>query len=213
MTNSTNSVQSAYNQWATVYDSDNNFTRDLNAKVLRQQNFKLTDKSVLEIGCGTGLNTVWFADRAHNVEAVDISEAMLELAKRRVIKGRVQFHQADIIKGWDFKDGSFDLVVANLVLEHVENLSHIFQEAHRVLKSRGQLYIGELHPYRQLQGSKAQYKNLETGEKVFVLAFNHSVSEFINEGISAGFILQRIDEWKQPTDEMPRLLTLLFDRS
>jgi ubiquinone/menaquinone biosynthesis C-methylase UbiE len=172
MTNSTRSVQSAYNQWATVYDSDNNPTRDLNAKVLRKQNFNLIGRSVLEIGCGTGLNTIWLADRAQN----------------------------------------FDLIVVNLVLEHLENLSHIFQEAHRVLRSGGQLYIGELHPYRQLQGSQAQYKDSQTGEEILVLAFNHSVSEFINEGISAGFVLRRIDEWKQPTDEIPRLLTLLFDR-
>jgi 2-polyprenyl-3-methyl-5-hydroxy-6-metoxy-1,4-benzoquinol methylase len=58
MTTSTKSVRNAYNQWANVDDSDSNSTRDLNVKILRQQNFHLADKSVLEIGCGTGLNTV-----------------------------------------------------------------------------------------------------------------------------------------------------------
>lgn len=204
-------VQKAYNTWVHQYETNENPTRDLNAKVLRQQPFDLVGKSVLEIGCGTGLNTIWLADRAQFVVGVDIAEGMVRKARRRPSKVNARFLQADITKPWSF-DPAFDLIVANLVLEHVQGLRHVFDEAHQVLRPGGLFYIAELHPYKQLQGTQAKYRDAETGQEVLVPAFRHHVSEYINEGIEAGFTLRRIGEWQNEADAGFRLLTLLFER-
>lgn len=45
-------------------DADANATRDLNAEVLRAEPFVIAQADILEIGCGTGLNTVCLAERA-----------------------------------------------------------------------------------------------------------------------------------------------------
>ena len=205
-------VRQAYNEWVHQYDTNENRTRDLNAKALRQQSFDLAGKSVLEIGCGTGFNTLWLADRAPLVVGMDIAEGMLQKASRRLNELHVHLLQADVTKPWPFEQ-TFDLIVANLVLEHVADLTHVFDEAHRVLKSGGLFYIGELHPYKQLQGVQAKYRDVETGQEVLVRAFQHNVSEYVNDGIAAGFMLRHMEEWRHETDSDLRLLTLLFERT
>jgi len=225
MSEPTAHVRKAYDEWAAAYDFDQNPTRDLNARLLRRQTFALEGKSVLEIGCGTGLNTVWLAERAARVEAIDISEEMLKRARGRVesqgepgvepgAKSRnVRFQVSDINRPWPFEGGSLDLIVANLVLEHIEDLGHIFSEGARVLGSGGLFYIGELHPYKQLQGTQARYRDADTDAEKLVPAVQHSISEFVNAGIGAGFALHSLGEWTAEGDEIDRLLTLLFERS
>ena len=205
------SVQDAYDAWASQYDRDDNATRDLNAEVLREQTFFSTDDDVLEIGCGTGLNTQWLAARAGQVVAVDFSEAMLEKARTRLEETDVILRPLDVTEPWSFEGRQFDSVVSTLVLEHVERLGHVFREARRVLRPGGHLYLSELHPYRQLGGTQANFDHEASGENVTIDAFSHPVSEFVNEGLDAGFAVREMGEWYGADDDGPRLLSILFE--
>jgi len=51
-------IQDAYNEWSHTYDSDNNATRDLDQVVTGRVLGKWRFESIIEIGCGTGKNTV-----------------------------------------------------------------------------------------------------------------------------------------------------------
>lgn len=206
------SVQDAYDAWAGQYDNDENATRDLNAEVLREQLALHPEEDVLEIGCGTGLNTKWIIERAGRVVAADFSEGMLQKAHRRLSEKEGTLQQMDVTEPWPFDDGSFDCAVSTLVLEHVERLAPVFREAHRVLRSGGVLYLCELHPYRQLEGTQANFDHEASGENVPIEAFMHPVSEFVNEGISGGFSVRRMGEWYGPEDDGPRLLSILFEK-
>ena len=73
---SPDSLASTYDRWAASYDADKNATRDLDAVIVRRAPLDLADRDVLELGCGTGKNTVWFAEHARSVIALDFSEAM-----------------------------------------------------------------------------------------------------------------------------------------
>ena len=204
-------VRNAYDEWVHQYDSNENRTRDLNSKVLRSQKFDLAGKTVLEIGCGTGLNTIWLAENAHLVIGMDISNGMLKKAQARLDKSNVRLLQADITKPWPLRAG-FDMMVANLILEHISDLAHVFKEAHKGLLPDGLFYVGELHPYKQLRGVQAKYGDGQGGE-ILVPVFRHSVSEYLNAGIEAGFDLRQAGEWQDDADSEPRLLTLLFQRA
>ena len=133
-------------------------------------------------------------------------------AQRRLGALNVCVLQADITKPWVFGQ-AFDLIVANLVLEHIQDLAHVFNEARCVLRPRGLFYIGELHPYKQLQGVQAKYRDAETSEEILVPAFLHHISEYINTGIEAGFTLRHIGEWQKEAGADLQLLTLLFERA
>ena len=207
-----NEVQQAYNSWAQQYDSNENKTRDLEAKSLRETLAPLTFEHCLEIGCGTGKNTVWLLEKAATVTAVDLSEEMLSKAKEKITGSNVSFVQADIMQPWTFATKAYDLVGFSLVLEHIEELQPVFAKVAAVLKSGGYLYISELHPFKQYNGSKARFETAE-GTQV-VTCFNHHITDFTNAGKANGLDLVSITEYFDDDDRntIPRLLTLLFKK-
>ncbi len=165
---------------------------------------------MLELGCGTGLNTQRLAAQAGHVVATDVSDQMLARARERLDPDSVALRSLDVTEPWPVEAGRFDCVVTTLVLEHVEALQSVFQEARRVLQDGGTFYLAELHPYRQFDGTQAHFEVETTGEMVVIDAFTHPVSEFGNAGIEAGFGVQEMGEWRADGDERPRLLSILF---
>jgi len=200
----------AYDRWAAQYDTDANDTRDLNAEVLRKQTFIEEDDAVLELGCGTGLNTEWLTAQAGHVVATDVSGEMLAKARERLDTDSVTLQTLDVTEPWPFEASRFDAAAATLVLEHVEALGPVFREARRVLRDGGTFYLAELHPYRQLGGTQAHFEDEATGETVVIDAFTHPVSEFVNAGVEAGFAVREMGEWRADGGEQPRLLTIRF---
>jgi len=205
--------EQAYNSWASQYDTNENKTRDLEAKALRDVLSMISFNSVLEIGCGTGKNTEWLLKKAEQITAVDLSEEMLSKAKEKIQSDKVEFIKADINSDWDFTQKTFDLVSFGLVLEHIENLDHIFKEAYKKLNEEGYVYIGELHPFKQYTGSKARFET-EEGLQI-VQCYNHHISDFIQSAKKYGLKLVGLDEYFDNDDKtaIPRILALLFRKS
>jgi ubiquinone/menaquinone biosynthesis C-methylase UbiE len=208
-------VAAAYDEWAAVYDSERNLTRDLDAAVLRRQSFDLTGANVLELGCGTGKNTEWLARRARSVLAMDFSRGMLDVARKRIGSDSVHFVEHDIRLPWPAQSAAYDAVVENLTLEHVEDLRPIFREAARVLQPGGWLFVCELHPFRQLSGAAAHFRNPASGGSTEVPTYLHDVSEFLRSGLAARLRLVAADDWRDegamPTT-VPRLFSTLWKK-
>jgi malonyl-CoA O-methyltransferase len=205
-------IQNAYNEWSGIYDSNENLTRDLDRKVTRETLAGRFFESVLELGCGTGKNTEFLVQIGANVHALDFSVGMVEKAKQKVKAGNVRFLMADLTKRWPCEDEAYDLVVCNLVLEHIEDLSHIFSEAARTLHPNGRLFINELHPFKQYGGTKARF---ERGESIIeVNVFVHHISEFTNAAAANGLKLVKLNEYWHELDEKkpPRLVSFLFEK-
>jgi len=208
-------VADAYNRWSRQYDDDRNATRDLDAFVLRQVPLHLAGARVLEVGCGTGKNSAWLVSQARELIALDFSPGMLDVARRRVRSSTARFVEHDITRPWPVDTESVDVVVGNLVLEHVRELAPVFAEAARVLRAGGQFFFCELHPYRQLRGGQAHFVDQHTDETVHVAAYRHTVSEYVKDALAAGFTLSALGEWLEPDAEPgapPRLLSLLLDK-
>src|SRR5215208_1012605 len=112
------SVARAYDRWSAQYDRDRNATRDLDAVVVREAPLRLAGQRVLELGCGTGKNSVWLASQARELIALDFSAGMLAVARQRVDASHARFVEHDIREPWPLQDAAVDVVVGNLVLEH-----------------------------------------------------------------------------------------------
>jgi SAM-dependent methyltransferase len=207
-------IQNAYNQWAENYDTVINKTRDLEAVALRETLGKIKFESILEVGCGTGKNTQWLVNQATEILSVDLSEEMLAKARAKSELAKVNFVQADINQDWEFAmELKFDLVGFSLVLEHIENMAPVFEKVAKKLKPDGYLYIGELHPFKQYNGTKARF---ETADGLQIVdCFNHNISDFLNLAVANNLKLIILNEYfdENNRNQIPRILTLLFQKS
>jgi SAM-dependent methyltransferase len=249
-----NDVRTGYNQWAMSYDNNVNPTRDLEGKCLRKVLdtvcLQRPLRRILEIGCGTGKNSAYFlhedfiSRRSDNTEdeevvkmkpfyhlGIDLSPEMLTRAQQQFPQGH--FKLGDITLPWQqfleddegADEGSFDLVAFSLVLEHIEDLNHIFEETAKVLSKGGLVYLGELHPIKQYLGSKARFEVSSTkngdGEKTTVVlpCFVHHLTDFTQIAVKYGLQLLHIEECFDEGDvpnsivdgkKIPRILSLLF---
>jgi len=205
-------IQEAYSDWSATYDLDRNLTRDLDQLATRTTLSSLRGKSILEIGCGTGKNTALLAQIGEHVFALDFSAGMIEQARQKLSLDNVAFAVADITQPWPCEDQSIDLVVCNLVLEHIRDLPFIFTEASRVLVATGRFFISELHPFRQYQGTQANF--LRNQKRTEIQAFVHHISDFIGAATANGLALRQMKEWWHEEDQNkpPRLVSFMFEK-
>jgi ubiquinone/menaquinone biosynthesis C-methylase UbiE len=204
-------IQEAYTDWSATYDLDRNLTRDLDQLATRETLSNLCCKSILELGCGTGKNTALLAQIGEHVLALDFSEGMIDKAREKSFDN-VTFAVADITQPWACEDQSIDLVTCNLVLEHVRDLSFIFREASRVLVESGQFFISELHPFRQYQGTQANF--LRNQQRTEIQAFVHHISDFLAAAAANDLKFVQMKEWWHEEDQNkpPRLVSFVFDK-
>jgi malonyl-CoA O-methyltransferase len=205
-------IRDAYNTWAATYDTDRNLTRDLDAQVTRATLVGQPAARILELGCGTGKNTAFLAQLGGRVLALDFAEGMIRQAQARVPAAHVGFAVADLTRPWPVAAGTVDLAVCNLVLEHIADLGFIFAEAARCLAPGGRLFVAELHPFKQYQGSKAVYGPAQA--RAQIPAFVHHISAFLDAASAAGLTLLRLKEWWHAEDAAapPRLVSFLFQK-
>jgi ubiquinone/menaquinone biosynthesis C-methylase UbiE len=97
----------------------------------------------LEIGCGAGRITKHLASYFESVKAVDVSEGMVNYAKKNVQVSNIDFH---VTNGLDlpFEDSSVGAVFSTDVFQHFDSLldaSSYFREINRVMDENGSLMI------------------------------------------------------------------------
>ena len=199
-----------YNAWAHQYDYDINPTRDLDKSVTIESLSNIDFFKVLELGCGSGKNTEWLITKADRLVGLDFSKNMLDLARKKIKNDKVTFINTDINKNWPVNDNSFDLATINLTLEHIEILDHIFNSLFMKLTQGGKCFVCELHPKKQLSGSKARFE--KNGDEIALDVFYHSELEYIESAEKAGFNLIVKKEWYDNQKAVPRLISFLFEK-
>ena len=99
----------------------------------------VSGKSVLDLGTGSGFLAALLAARGAQVDAVDVSDASLELARIRAhlsgVTDRVRLHNMPV-EALGFADNSFDRVAGVFLLHHLD-LARSLAEIHRVLRPGG----------------------------------------------------------------------------
>lgn len=205
-------IEKAYNVWADQYDTNKNKTRDMDQKATVQTLEKYDFENVIELGCGTGKNTSYLVQRAKKVLALDFSQEMLNIAKAKITDPRVNFQKTDITKYWKVSDSFADLITSSLILEHIEDLDFIFNQAFIKLKLKGLFFISELHPFKQYLGTKARYED-EDGIKELT-TFTHHISDFLDSAKNNNFKLLELKEWFDIETEtkVPRLISFVFQK-
>jgi ubiquinone/menaquinone biosynthesis C-methylase UbiE len=161
---------------------------------------------VLDAGCGTGL---WLGDlysrgHGHSVLAgVDVSALMIGDARRRLASQVSQDTKVDLqvcsATRLPFPDASFDLVMANAMVKHLDDepFGQFLREARRVLEAGGRISLWDfgrvLIPLPGVKPSNAalELKNLRTSEDLMAALSNAGFEQ------TAPFTLKR--PWRMPT--------------
>ena len=107
------------------------------------------DETVLDIGCGAGMDLLLAAKRAglggHAI-GIDMTDAMIERARKSGVESGLR--QVDIRKGdatsLPVPDGSIDVIISNGVLNLVPEKERGFAEIVRVLKLGGRLHLADI---------------------------------------------------------------------
>jgi SAM-dependent methyltransferase len=107
---------------------------------------------VLDAGCGPGVLAAELAGRGAVVTGVDLSEALLGIARDRLGPG-APLHQADLSQPLPFPDAAFDLVTCSLVMHYLAEWEPTLREFHRVLVPGGRLVLSTHHPFMDLRAS------------------------------------------------------------
>ena len=105
---------------------------------------QLAPKStILELGCGEGNDSIYFAKLGHTIVATDFSDVAIKQNKKRWIDPNLTFRVQDISHPLQFDDASFDVVYARLSLHYFTDkiTREAFKEISRVLKPGGTLYF------------------------------------------------------------------------
>ncbi|TET50347.1 MAG: class I SAM-dependent methyltransferase [Anaerolineales bacterium] len=209
-------VRLAYDTWSGTYDSQPNATRDLSTYVVRRLVPDPVGLTVVEAGCGTGVNSSWLAPRCERLIGLDSSPGMLAIARAKANQPHVRFVRHDIREPWLLKEASAGLVLINLVLEHIESLAPVLRGASRVMHEGATLIISELHPNRVAAGARARIRS----EGLEIVNFLHTVGDYVAAARKSGLRPVSIGEWSKQvlddtlvdTDDDPLILSLCFEK-
>lgn len=96
--------------------------------------------TLLDVGCGDGRDSIYFAEQGLKVTSVDFSESGLERLREK--NPAIQAHLGDI-RHLDFPENSFDIIYAHLSLHYFdeETTKNIFAKKYKILKPGGMFFV------------------------------------------------------------------------
>jgi SAM-dependent methyltransferase len=137
--------QAFHDQWAAAIDVDGIRVADYfeactapENRFILQHLGDVRNRQLLDLGCGAGENSVYFALKGAHCVAADYSPGMVEVALQLAAANRVQV-TGKVINAMaiEFPDNSFDIVYASNLLHHLPDPVAAIREMHRVLKPGG----------------------------------------------------------------------------
>ena len=112
-------------------------------EIVRMANLNPND-SVLDMGCGRGLQTLLLGKESKDVVGIDLSSQSIKaaraLANASRLSSKVRFSQGNVVEA-DFEENSYTKVVSFCVLEHIPDWQHVLKKAYKWLAPGGCLVI------------------------------------------------------------------------
>lgn len=105
---------------------------ELIKKELKDLKIKINpDGRLLDVGCGTGISTIFWEDTGIDKTGIDPAEKLIEIAQKKDLKSQYFVESAEDMS---FEDSLFDLVISITALQNLEDLEKGIQEIKRVAK-------------------------------------------------------------------------------
>ena len=155
------------------------------------------EKSILDVGCGTGQTSAYIAEKYRcSVTSLDSNNTMLEKAKQRFLSLNLSINvMYGSVENLPFSDGLFDFILSESVTSFTD-VSLTIQEFKRVLKPNGVLLAIEM----VLEDSLSE-EELKTIVDFYGVSKLLTESEWDNLFKKAGFKQISVEKFKQQFDE------------
>lgn len=197
-----------------IRDNKNNANNLFEIPALFDMMPNLENKCVLDMGCGFGEHCKRFIkEGAKNVIGIDISEKMLEVAKRENADSRITYVNMAMedIKQLDEK---FDVIVSSLAFHYVDDFSKVVAKVYDLLNEGGTFIFSQEHPLCTCHSGGDRWTRNECGEKLHLNLANYGIegeresvwfvdnvkkyhrtfSTIINTLIDMGFVIEKVVE-------------------
>lgn len=164
-------------------------------------------RKLVDLGCGTGRNTLQLARLAPpdtEVVGVDASPGMLEVARQTIRKATTGAENVPVSVSLDTFDllqspprppecvvGGAAGVISTLVLEHIP-VKQFFEGAAALLVPGGYLLVTNMHSDMGAI-SQAGFVDAATGTKIRPTSYSHTVDEVVDAAQKAGFTVEEVD--------------------
>jgi ubiquinone/menaquinone biosynthesis C-methylase UbiE len=187
-------VQEGYQLWAAQYDQEGNALIIIEEQLTKPLLASIPATHVLDLGTGTGRYAICLAEKGAQVVALDQSEAMLSLAQQAATQtdAKIHFLQQTLEKPLPSHLGNFDLVIAALVLCHVEDLASVADEAYRVLDPGGHFLVTDFHPAVIAAGWRTEFTH--ANNRYLLPTAQHTTEDYLAAFRDVGFHIQRVQE-------------------
>jgi 2-polyprenyl-3-methyl-5-hydroxy-6-metoxy-1,4-benzoquinol methylase len=136
-----------FNKSADQWDKPQRVAMANNVSEAIRKNIPLSKTmTAMEFGCGTGLISMALAPEVKHVLAVDMSENMLAVLKKKIADNRVDNitpRQIDPAGG-ELPGERFDLIFSSMVLHHVKHVDNLLETFFKLLNPGGRLALADL---------------------------------------------------------------------
>lgn len=168
----------------------------------------LTDRVVLDAGCGPGLYVTELLARGAHVIGIDASANMIDLARRHTA-GQITLRQHDLTQPlyW-LPNNTADIALLALVIHYIDDRVALLRELHRVLRPGGHLIVSTSHPTADWHSAGGSYFDSGWVQQQWSCGITHRfwrqpLHAWCTEFTTASFTIDAITE-HQPTTEMAR---------
>ena len=181
--------QSAYSLWASSYEPrPHNGLMEIEQQTVFDLLPAVAGKTILDAGCGSGRYLQALRGRGARLLGIDLSEAMLERARRQ----RADVARADF-RALPFKSETIDLVICSLALGDIAELDQALGEIARVMRPGSHTIYSVVHPSGEASG---WLRTFESGGKNWAVdGYWHSAAHHRRACAAANLA---IEEWREP---------------
>ncbi len=146
-----NNASFQWDKYASLFDETQGETGDLAHQLLFDPKITemlgdISDKIVLDAGCGNGYWARKLAKRAKKVVGIDSSPKLISIAKVRGNPKNINFQTMDLNNPLVFAKDTFDLILSSMVFHFLPVLVSPVKEFRRILKPQGKVVVCVQHP-------------------------------------------------------------------
>ena len=210
-----------FNNQARFYSSSKTFSAGESLNILSNLISKKTFKNGLDVGTGAGFAAFELSKSCEKVEATDISEGMINEAKKIMKERKINNLNFNICSAEElnYSDKEFDIVTCRTAAHHFLDVEKFCSEVHRVLKDEGefiivdtitsdQIKLNNWHQEVELIRDKSHIKNLSLIEWKNIL----KISKFSFLDIIQSRVTMNLNDWMKRSGTSDKDKKILKDK-